>query len=225
MDNTVLTDSAYASILELILSSEIKPGSRIREDALAERFGISRTPVREAVNRLIQNGFVVNTKRKGIYCLEITKTDLLDLLDLRISLESLSFNKCIELARTEDIAGLRKLISDFHYEYNYILHNSDSPAKDVARLHNFEDVKFHVQIAQVSRSERLVKYISEVENSLLLARRRIYEKDESAKIILLSWEQHKQMLDAIEAKDGKTAQDMLGLHLKLMRDTQVDVYE
>jgi len=225
MDNTVLTDSAYASILELILSSEIQPGERIREDLLAEKFGISRTPVREAVNRLTQNGFVVNTKRKGIYCVEIAKEDLLNLLDLRTVLESLSFNKCIELAKTEDIESLRKLISDFHYQYNYILEHSNTPAKEIARLHNFEDVRFHVQIAGVSRSERLVKYISEVENSLLLARRRIYEKDESTRIILLSWEQHGQMLDAIEAKDDKNALDMLKSHLKLMRETQVEAYE
>ena len=225
MNNTVLTDSAYSSILELILSSEIEPGARIREDLLAERFGISRTPVREAVNRLIQNGFVVNQKRKGLYCLKITKSDLLDLLELRSTLEALSLERIIEIATKDDVANLRKLISDFHYEYNYILHNSDSSEKDIARLHNFKDVEFHVQIAHVSRSERLVKYISEVENSLLLARQRIYKKEESAKIILLSWEQHEHMLDAIEAKNSESAHEILEQHLKLMKDTQVDIYE
>ena len=225
MENTVLTDSAYEAILELILTAEIEPGSRIREDQLAEKFGISRTPVREAVNRLVQNGFVVNVKRKGLYCIQITKPDFLDLLDLRFTLESLAFKKCIELATKEDIAGLRELISNFHYQYEYIRHNSGSAVRDAEKLHNFEDVKFHVQIARVSRSERLIRYISEVENSLLLARQRIYKRSESGKIIMLSWEQHTDMLDAIEARDKESAARMFQEHLKLMRDTQIDAYD
>lgn len=225
MDNKVLADSAYASILDLILSSEIKPGERIREDLLAEKFGISRTPVREAVNRLTQNGFVVNIKRKGIYCLEITKDDLLNLLDLRRVLESLSVSKCVENANPKDIKEIRKLIADFRYEYNYTLYNSDFPEKSIAKLHNFEDVRFHVRIAQISGSERLVKYISDIENTLLLARQRIYEKDEGARIIHLSWEQHEHMIDAIAAGDRVKACEVLEQHLKLMRDTQVNVYQ
>ncbi|MHB8064320.1 MAG: GntR family transcriptional regulator, partial [Ruminiclostridium sp.] len=93
-NNFILTDYAYSSILNMILSSEIKPGDRIREDLMAEKLGISRTPVREAVNQLVQNGFVVNIKRKGLYCVNINKSELLDLLDIRIALESISFNKC-----------------------------------------------------------------------------------------------------------------------------------
>lgn len=225
MNNTVLTDSAYASILEMILTKEIQAGERIREDLLAEKFKVSRTPVREAVNRLTQDGFILNEKRKGLYCVEITKEELLNLLDLRVVLESLSIRKCTAQATDEDIDTMRKLVSDFRYRYHYILANSDSPAKEIARLHNFEDVKFHVQIAKVSRSERLVKYTSEIETTLLLARRHIHETPESEKIILLSWEQHEQMIDAIKAKDEAGAFEVFENHLKLMKSTQVDIYE
>lgn len=226
VNNSVLTDFAYSSILELILTSEIKPGARIREDLLAKRFGISRTPVREAVNQLTQNGFIVNIKRKGLYCVDITREELLNLLELRVALESLSFDKCIELATEADIESFRGIISDFHQKYNQILRNIDpSGEKEIARLHNEYDVKFHVRIAEVSRSNRLIKYINEVENTLLIARQRIYKNDEGRSIVLLSWKQHELMLESIEARDKAAARNMLDQHLKLMKDTQINIDE
>lgn len=223
----VLTDYAYSSILDMILSSEIKPGERIREDLLAEKFGISRTPVREAINQLVQNGFVVNIKRKGLYCVKITKSELLDLLELRIALESISFNKCIDHATDEDIEYIKTIIDDFNHKYNQILRDTDSfGSKEIAQLHNTYDVKFHVSIANISKSNRLIKYITEIENTLLIARQRIYRNtNEGKSIILLSWKQHELMVESIQSRDKEAAINMLHSHLKLMRDTQVDIDE
>ncbi len=226
-NNFVLTDYAYSSILDMILSSEIKPGERIREDILAERFGISRTPVREAINQLVQNGFVVNIKRKGLYCVNITKSELLDMLELRVALESISFNKCIDLASDEDIAYIKGIIDEFNHKYNQILRTEDSnSSKEIAQLHNTYDVKFHVSIANISKSNKLIKYITEIENTLLIARQRIYKNtNEGKSIILLSWKQHELMLESIQSRDKTEAVNMLHSHLKLMRDTQVDINE
>ncbi len=226
-NNFVLTDYAYTSILDMILSSEIKPGDRIREDILAEKFGISRTPVREAINQLVQNGFVVNIKRKGLYCVNITKSELLDLLELRTALESISFEKCIDLATDEDIEYIKGIINDFNQKYNQLLRSVDSgSSKEIAQLHNTYDVKFHVSIANVSKSNKLIKYITEIENTLLIARQRIYRNtNEGKSIVLLSWKQHELMIESIQAKDKKAAIDMLHSHLKLMKDTQVDIDE
>lgn len=225
MINTfVLTDFAYTSILDMILSSEIKPGDRIREDILAEKFGISRTPVREAINQLVQNGFVVNVKRKGLYCVNITNSELLDLLELRIALETISIDKCIQLATDEDIEYIKGIVDDFNQKYNQLLRSIDSnSSKEIAQLHNTYDVKFHVSLANVSKSNKLIKYITEIENTLLIARQRIYRNiNEGKSIILLSWKQHELMLESIQSKDKAAAIDMLHSHLKLMKDTQAD---
>jgi DNA-binding GntR family transcriptional regulator len=208
----------------MILSSEIKPGERIREDILAEKFGISRTPVREAVNQLVQNGFIVNVKRKGLYCVNFSEEELLDLIELRMSLESLSFDKCIERAVDKDIQALKEIIHDFNEKYGRIAENtgSDGIGKEISRLHNEYDVRFHVSIANVSNSSKLIKYITEVENLLLISRQRIYRKESGRDIIALSWKQHEQIVEAIEARDKSAAVDVLGQHLKLMRDTQIE---
>ncbi|NLM26738.1 MAG: GntR family transcriptional regulator [Clostridiaceae bacterium] len=211
----------------MILSSEIKPGERIREDLLAEKFGISRTPVREAVNQLVQNGFIVNVKRKGLYCVKFSEEELLDLIELRMSLESLSFDKCIERAADKDIQELKEIVYDFNEKYGRITANMgpDGIGKEISKLHNEYDVRFHVSIANVSNSSKLIKYITEVENLLLISRQRIYRKESGRDIIALSWKQHEQIVEAIEARDKSTAVDILGQHLKLMRDTQIETNE
>ena len=224
LNNSVLTDFAYSEILNMILSAEIKPGARIREDLLAEKLGISRTPVREAVNRLTQNGFIINIKRKGVYCVQVTRKDLLNLIDLRNVLESLSFEKCIELASDEDLASFQDTIDEFHHKFNKILRNNSPMAgREISLLHNEYDVRFHIGIAEISGSTHLVKYINEVESLLLIARQRIYRNEEGTNIVLLSWKQHELMLESIRKRDKTAAKEMLTQHLQLMCDTQVNI--
>ncbi|MDR1249102.1 MAG: GntR family transcriptional regulator [Treponema sp.] len=228
LNNPVLTDYAYAEILEMILSSDIKPGTRIREDLLAEQLGISRTPIREAVNRLTQNGFVTNVKRKGLYCVKFSRQDLINLTELRIALETLSFEKCIDLASDEDIAGFQRIIDEFQSQLDAVAgHDESVIGKEIGRLHNGYDIRFHVGIAQISASPRLIQYVNEVENMLLIARQRIYSKKDRIEIVQLSWEQHYRMYLAIKNRDKAAAHDLLGEHLKLMLDTQIniDVYD
>ena len=221
---SVLADYAYSEILKMILSGEILPGSRIREDILADRLGISRTPVREAVNRLTQNGFVTSVKRKGLYCVEITRQDLLNLLELRIALESLSFENCIDQATDENIDTIQSIVKEFDKQLkNVLAHNDDNIVKELALIHNEYDVRFHVGIARVSNSSRLIQYVTEVETMLLIARQRIYRSNERVKIVQVSWTQHQQMVDSIRARDKKAARALLDDHLRLMMETQVNI--
>lgn len=106
-NNTLLVENAYNYILDQILNGTIKPGDRIREDIIAEQLETSRTPVREAVNQLCQNGFIHNVKRKGLYCVQISREELVDLLELRQVLEDYCYCKCADKATKEDIDRLR----------------------------------------------------------------------------------------------------------------------
>ena len=222
--NSILTDHVYSEILRMILSSRIIPGSRIREDILAEQLGVSRTPVREAVNRLTQNGFITNVKRKGLYCVKFARQDLLDLLELRKSLESLSFEKCIDMATDNDIDNLQFIIDDFNKKFAAILvQDKNIMENELALLHNDYDVRFHVGIAQISNSARLIQYVNEVETMLLISRQRIYSSNERIEIVRLSWTHHQQIIDAIRAKSKEAAKALLEGHIGLMADTQVNI--
>ena len=223
-NTSVLADYAYSEILKMILSGEIEPGSRIREDILAEQLGISRTPVREAVNRLTQNGFITTIKRKGLYCVKFSRQDLLNLMDLRISLESLSFENCIDLATDEDLDAIQNIIDDFNKQNsNLLVNDADEIIKELALLHNEYDVRFHVGIAQISNSMRLIQYVNEVETMLLIARQRIYRSKERIEIVRLSWDQHQRMLLAFRARDKEAAKSLLDDHLRLMLETQINI--
>ena len=210
-ENTVLTENAYNYILNEILEGSIHPGDRIREDQIADQMGTSRTPVREAVNQLCQNGFIKYVKRKGLYCVSLTKEELNDLLELRQILEEYCYCKCAERASKEDVGKLYDLIHDFR---------TKSPEEQI-RTHMSEDINFHVFAAEITKSERLIKYIRELETLLMIVRKNLKESIKEKEVIDLSWEIHYQLVNAIEHHDSKLIRELNYEHIKLMKDTQL----
>lgn len=211
MNNSVLTENAYDYILNQILTGEIKPGERIREDIIAEQLGTSRTPVREAVNQLTQNGFIMYIKRKGLYCMEISQTDLLDLIDLRMVLEEFSYQRCAVLASQKDVNSLYSFIDEF---------NSFSKEKKIEN-HNQFDIQFHLATAEITNFPRLVKYINEVETILLIARSTLKNSSKISSIIEESWLLHRDIVRGIETKDTSLISLTNQKHIQLMKDTQI----
>lgn len=211
MINSVLAENAYNFILNQILDGEIKPGERIREDIIAEQMGTSRTPVREAVNQLSQNGFITYVQRKGLYCAEFTKQDLLDLLDLRTTLENLGYRRCMEMATKEDIQRLYDHIDTFQsYDKEKRL-----------KLHNQTDKEFHIMTAEITNFPRLLKYINEVETIMFIARANLKKSTSINDVIDLSWFLHRDIVKGIETKDYDLIQRTNERHMQLMKETQI----
>ena len=90
-----LNETAYEIIRDKILKGEFALGSRLREDLLAEEISMSRTPVREAINRLVADGLIINRARKGLYLIQPEDREIEEYIDIRSSLEKLSVEKCI----------------------------------------------------------------------------------------------------------------------------------
>ena len=88
-----LRDVVFNTLRQAILKGELKPGERLLEIALAERLGVSRTPVREAMRKLEQEGLVVMIPRRGAQVASITEKDLNDVLEVRITLENMAIEK------------------------------------------------------------------------------------------------------------------------------------
>jgi len=189
MTHPNLVDSAYNSILNMILSGEIKPGERIMEGEIADSLEISRTPVREAMNQLCQNGFIVSVKRRGLYCIEISEKELLDLIDLRVVLEELSCKKCIEIATQKDIDEL----------YAYVQAFMALSPEEKTRRHMHADIGFHIRIA--NNNLKNVKY--------------------SQTVIETSWNDHLELVKAIEQRNKSVVTCLNQRHIQLMKDTQV----
>ena len=103
-----LRDVVFNTLRKAILKGELKPGERLMEIALAERLGVSRTPVREAMRKLELEGLVVMIPRRGAQVANITEKDLNDVLEVRIALENLSIENACARMTEEQLAELKK---------------------------------------------------------------------------------------------------------------------
>ena len=97
-----LRDVVFNTLRKAILKGELKPGERLMEIALAEKLGVSRTPVREAMRKLELEGLVVMIPRRGAQVANITEKDLNDVLEVRMALENLSIeNACARMTEEQ----------------------------------------------------------------------------------------------------------------------------
>src|ERR1700741_4962211 len=101
-----IVDRVYEQLKAMAVSYEFKPGERLNEGELAKRLGVSRTPLREALNRLNTEGFLRFTPGKGFFCRELDAHEIFDLYELRKSLEIASISLAIKRAKDEDIDAL-----------------------------------------------------------------------------------------------------------------------
>ena len=106
-----IVDRVYEQLKAMAVSYEFKPGERLNEGELAKRLGVSRTPLREALNRLNTEGFLRFTPGKGFFCRELDAHEIFDLYELRKSLEIASVRLAITRARDEDIDALLAFLS------------------------------------------------------------------------------------------------------------------
>ncbi len=101
-----LRDVVFENLREAILEGKLKPGQRLMEVQLAEQLGVSRTPVREAIRKLELEGLVVMLPRKGAYVANMSLKDIMDVLEVRASLEGLAY-LAAERISDEDIKSLK----------------------------------------------------------------------------------------------------------------------
>ncbi|PZQ15074.1 MAG: GntR family transcriptional regulator [Ancylobacter novellus] len=183
---------------------------RLDERALSLRFGVSRTPLREALAQLELEGLVRIVPRRGIYIARKTKTEMLETISVWAALESMAARLACEVATDEEIEGLHALVDGFN-------------GADVCQ-HMFEysdvNIRFHQAIIALSRC----KMIAEMTNGLFfhvraIRRRTIYEQDRARRSVV----DHKDIVEAIEARNGERAERLVREHTLKLRD-HVDRY-
>lgn len=204
MNHLGLTDKAYNIIKDRLLKGEIKPGSRIREDILAAEISMSRTPVRESINKLAAEGFVYQIPRKGIFATEPSIEELLDIIEIRVIIETYAAKKCCINIKDEQI----KEFEDVFENYKEALHKEEW---DKIGLY---DGKFHRKLGEYSGNKRIQKYVDEIEDWAVYARRmneynfyHEYSEEESVK-------QHEDILKAIKERDEEAAANAVEINTK-----------
>ncbi|MGO0802558.1 GntR family transcriptional regulator, partial [Clostridioides difficile] len=145
-----LRDVVFENLREAILEGKLKPGQRLMEVQLAEQLGVSRTPVREAIRKLELEGLVVMLPRKGAYVANMSLKDIMDVLEVRASLEGLAAYLAAERISDEDIKKLKDISEEF---------KKSTLESDVDALLKL-DVEFHECIFKATNNKKLIQLIN-----------------------------------------------------------------
>lgn len=204
-----LRDVVFNTLREAILKGELEPGERLMEIALAQKLGVSRTPIREAIRKLELEGLVVMAPRKGAEVAEITLKDLRDVLEVRKNLEELAVELACKKATEEDIEEMRRA----HEEFIKTLSQKDLTVIAEA------DVKFHDVIYKTTDNKRLIQILNNLREQMYRYRLE-YIKDEKKRMIVT--DEHLQIIGAIESKDVKVAKEYIQVHINNQEKTIVE---
>jgi len=206
MEFKSLNEAAYSIIRKKILRGEYELGSRLREDVLAEQITISRTPVREAINRLVADGIIIKKSQRGLYLIDPEPEQIKDNIDIRITLEKLSVEKCIERATDEGIEEISNSLLAFEKAFK-------QKDYDVC---NELDSDFHTLIAKMSGNARLMSLLDDLSAFFQLVRKE-EKKDHTERKNKCTLKEHRRIAEAIKNRDIGAAQKAMETNIQTMR--------
>jgi DNA-binding GntR family transcriptional regulator len=195
-----LRDVVFNTLRQAILRGEMEPGERLMEIQLAQKLGVSRTPIREAIRKLELEGLVVMIPRKGAEVAHITEKDMRDVLEVRSTLEELAVTLAIQNATDEKIEELRAANRVFE---------SAVVSKDVVNIVDM-DVKFHDIIYSMTCNARLIQIINNLREQMYRYRLE-YVKDARTHSILIS--EHNDIIREIKDKNVDVARKVIRQHI------------
>lgn len=185
------SEAAYRALKRDILTCRIEPGQDLREAALAEQAGFGRTPIREALARLVHDGLVEVRPRQGYQVTEITLTRVRELHELRLLLEPAAAELAIARATDAELEALHDLA---HATY---VHAEPDTYERFIQSHR----EFHVSLAGLGNrllAEMLDRILEELHRAMFRSLRHRDLADQQV-------DEHKTLLDAVEARDVRSA--------------------
>ncbi|GLC83199.1 GntR family transcriptional regulator [Lacrimispora brassicae] len=195
-----LRDVVFNTLRQAILKGELAPGERLMEIQLAERLGVSRTPIREAIRKLELEGLVLMVPRKGAEVAKISEKSLRDVLEVRRSLEELAIELACQRMSQEAIEELEKKQEEFKSAVE------NGSAMDIAET----DEAYHDVIYKGTCNDRLVQMINNLREQMYRYRLE-YIKDEDKRQILLL--EHDNILRAVRQRKVQEAKEAMREHI------------
>lgn len=199
-----LRDVVFNTLRQAILKGELKPGERLMEIALAERLGVSRTPIREAMRKLELEGLVVMIPRRGAQVANITEKDLNDVLEVRMALESVAIEKACKKMTEEDMSRLWLAAKEFEHTI------AEGNLVKLAEA----DVAFHEIIYQASDNKRLIQVLNNLREQIYRYRVEYLKEGETRDVLV---KEHEELTKAIKERDVERAQKISFQHIENQR--------
>ena len=200
---------AYEAIKEEIINNRIKPGTILVERQLCEALNTSRTPIREALQKLTNEGLVDFNPGKGAFVSDITYLDLIEIYHIREVLEGLAASMC---AKNIDAFQVKALEENLASQHQAVV------SGDSERFIQ-KDMEFHDIIVEIAGNKRLKLFISNMRDQI---KRITYLIRDDKHRLDDSLEQHNQIFKALKAKDLKQAENAMKSHMKNSIEYHID---
>lgn len=190
--------TAYDKLLTAIETGQIDPGTRLLETELATKFGVSRTPIREAIRKLESEGIVRHMPRVGAVVRKLGQQEIVELYEMRIVLESTAAEMAAQHASVAEIDTLAALNDDMVTTDDFI---------EVAQINR----QFHLCIVDAARNQFLIHCYNDLSNTLMLLGKTTLESKQRIEVVS---KQHQDIIQALHDRDAGAAADAMRVHMQ-----------
>lgn len=188
----------YEHLRQMAVLYTIRPGERVNELELAERFNVSRTPLREALNRLVAENLLTFVPNRGFFVRELHRQDVFDLYELRRSIEASAVSLACERAKDSEVKALRRFWKDV----------MKSKGQALAEHLVVKDEEFHLRLAALSGNNEMVRALYGINARIHFVRWVDLEQRGHD-----AFAEHLQILEAIEARDAARCRELTETHI------------
>lgn len=199
-----LSEVAYEAIKEFILTADLRqmsPGSRLDEKQLVKSLNVSRTPVREAMNRLAAEGFLEVVPYKGVFIAKKDKKETLSILLVRATLEGMAARLATSKFNPGDFQVMREVFTPF----------IDSPLENKRYEFSLANIKFHEFILERSDNRTLISMAKTLFDHMRLIR---FRTSAFLPRLQTALSEHLQLVDIFERRDAETAERLMRAHIE-----------
>lgn len=198
-----VVERVYEQLRDAAISFALLPGDRINEVELADRFGVSRTPLREALHRLTADGFLTLSPGKGFYQRPLDPKAAFELFEFRARLETSAIPLVIARATPEELAAIGDFLD---------ISSADVPGRTIVDLVNLDE-RFHEQLIALSGNTEMTRVLRNVNGRIRFVRWIDMEGRRS-----FTQSEHKEILAAVLRRDAAGAMDLLSRHIERRLD-------
>jgi DNA-binding GntR family transcriptional regulator len=207
IDHTALSDKVYEILKKKILERELRPGDKVFVDEVAQQLGVSRTPVKDALNRLALEGLIDKVARRGTFVSRLSVQEVDELFDLRLILELYAAQKVLEKGKAgtllseigQCMANIDRIAESDDPDYDaYMAWNRDLHlaairlANNHRLLHMYESLNIHIQVARVH-------YLHDIES------------------VTHTQQEHQAIYEAFESGDLEQVKKAISTHISSVR--------
>lgn len=208
IDHTALSDKVYEVLKKKILERELKPGEKVQVDEVASQLGVSRTPVKDALNRLALEGLIDKVARRGTFVSTMSAQDVDELFDLRLLMESYAAEKVLEKGKADlFLSEMKKCMVNIDR-----IAQSDDPDYDAYLTWNRD---LHWVLIRLADNNRLLQMYESLNIPIQVARVHYLHSVES---VTHTQREHQAIYQAFENRDLEQIKQAIAAHINSVRD-------